>query len=105
MANHSNSESCVTHREVWSEALTGETSRPAIELRNHENGMSTESTFTEGHTVHGDNRKSCNDPAQSETLCMLGSNLHGSWEILAVPRAVLLGGTKKVKECKFVSGN
>jgi hypothetical protein len=30
MANHSDPESCVAHREVWSEALTGETGRPAI---------------------------------------------------------------------------
>lgn len=98
MAIHSGPESCVTHREVCSEALTGETSRPAIELRNHEIGMPTESTISEGHTGHGVNRKSCTDPAQSETLCMLGSDLHRSWEISAVPSAARLGGTEKVTD-------
>ena len=102
MANHSDLESCVTHREVCGEALTGETGRPAIELRNHENGVPTESTISEGHTVHGDNRKSCNDPAQSETLCMSGSDLRRSWEISVVPGAVSPGGTEKVIDRKSV---
>lgn len=39
MANHSGPESCVAHREVWSEALTGDTGRPAIEPRNHSIGV------------------------------------------------------------------
>ena len=39
MASHSNPESCATHREVWSEASAGKAGRPAIELRNDENGM------------------------------------------------------------------
>jgi len=102
MANHSDPESCVTNREVWSEALAGETGRPAIELRNHENGMPTESTISEGHTKHGVNRKSCIDPAQSETLCMSGSDLRRSWEISAVPGVVWLGGTEKVIDRKSV---
>jgi group II intron reverse transcriptase/maturase len=58
--------------------------------------MPTESTISEGHTVHGDNRKSCIDPAQSETLSMSGSDLRRSWEISAVPGALLPGGTEKV---------
>lgn len=102
MAIHSDPESCVTHREVCGEALTGETSRPAIELRNHEIGMPTESTISEGHTGHGANRQSWTDPAQSETLCMLGSDLHRSWEISAVPSAARLGGTEKVTDRKSV---
>ena len=102
MAIHSGPESCVTHREVCGETLTGGTSRPAIELRNHEIGMPTESTISEGHMGHGVNRKSCTDPAQSETLCMLGSNLRRSWEISAVTSATRLGGTEKVKDRKSV---
>jgi RNA-directed DNA polymerase len=47
---------------------------------------------------HGVNRKSCFDPTRSETLSMSGSDLHGSWEISAVPRAVRLGGTGKVND-------
>ena len=96
MANHSDPESCVTHREVWSEALTGETDRPAIEPRNErEFGMPTELRFPEGDTGHGVNRKPCPDPTRSETLSMSGSDLHGSWEVSAAP-AKLAGGTGKV---------
>jgi len=102
MANHSDPESCVTHREVWSEALAGETGRPGIELRNHEIGMPTESTISEGNTGHGINRKSCSDPAQSETLRMSGSDLHRSWEVSAVPGVELPGGTEKVIDHKSV---
>jgi len=102
VANHSDPESCVTYREVCGEALAGETGRPAIELRNHENGMPTESTISEGHTEHGGNRKSCADPAQSETLSMSGSDLHGSWEISAAPGTGWPGGTEKVISRKAV---
>jgi len=95
MANHSDPESCVAHREVWGEALTGDTGRPAIEPRNQEIGMPTELTISEGNTEHGVNRKPCSDPARSETLCMPGSDLFGSWEVWAVP-AKYAGGAGKV---------
>ena len=84
MANHSDPESCVAHREVCCEALTGDTDKPAIEMRNQGFGMPTTLTNSEGHTEHDADRKSCFDPAQSETLRMSGSNLHRSWEISAV---------------------
>ncbi len=81
MANHSDPESCVIHREVDIEALTGETGRPAIEPRNHKFGMPTQSQLTEGHTEHGANRKSCSDPARSETLPLkAGFFLSFSWK-------------------------
>src|SRR5487761_2511900 len=98
MANHSDPESCVAHREVWGEALTGETSRPAIEPRNQQIEMPTTLTLSEGNTGHGDNRKLCTGLARSETLRMLGSDLHRSWEISAVPGAVGTGGTGKVND-------
>lgn len=98
MANHSDPESCVTHREVCGEALAGETDRPAIEPRNQEIGMPTELTISEGHMGHGGNRKSCPDPARSETLRMSGSDLHGSWEVSAVPGATRPGGAGKVND-------
>ena len=98
MVNHSGPESCVTHREVWGEALTGETGRPAIEPRNQQIGMPTEWTLPEGNTGHGVNHKSCSGPTRSETLCMSGSDLHRSWEVSAVPGAVRPGGTGKVKD-------
>lgn len=84
MANHSDPESCVVHREVRGEALTGDTDRPAIEPRNQGIGMPTTLTNSEGNMEHGGNRKSCTDPARSKTLRMSGSNLHRSWEISAV---------------------
>ena len=97
MANHSDPESCVAHREVWGEALTGETSRPAIALRNHSIGTAHGVAIPEGHVEHDDNRKTCLDPAQSETLSMLGSDLHESWEISSVPEPQGAGGTGKVQ--------
>ena len=102
MANHSDPESCVVHREVWGEALTGETGRPAIEPRNETKfGMPTELQISEGNTEHGGNRKSCSDPTRSKTLRMSGSDLYGSWEVSAVP-VLLAGGTGKVKDRKPV---
>lgn len=98
MANHSAPESCVAHCEVCGEALTGETDRPAIEPRNQEIGMPTELTISEGHMGPGDNRKSCSDPARSETLRMLGSDLHRNWEVSAVPGGTRPGGAGKVKD-------
>jgi hypothetical protein len=83
---------------VWGEALTGETGRPAIEPRNQEIGMPTELTVPEGNTGHGDNRKSCLDPARSKTLRMPGSFLHRSWEISAVPDETKSGGAGKVND-------
>src|SRR6187401_2919370 len=88
VANHSGPESCGGRREAATEALTGETGRPAIEPRNQESGMPTLLSEAEGNTGHGVNRKSCFDPARSETLRMPGSLLHGSWEISSTPAAV-----------------
>src|SRR5437879_12073018 len=81
VANHSGPESCGDSREGVAEALTGETDRSAIEPRNQESGMPTLLFEAEGNTEHGANRKSCHDPARSETLNMSGSLLHRSWEI------------------------
>jgi len=58
--------------------------------------MPTVLTFSEGNMEHGVKRKSCFDPARSETLRMSGSDLHGSWEVLAVPGAIRPGGAGKV---------
>lgn len=81
MANQSGPESCDGFREEAVEALTGETDRPAIEPRNQESGMPTLLSEAEGNPDHGANRKSCSDPARSQTLSMSGSLLHRSWEI------------------------
>ncbi|MDB5832254.1 MAG: group intron reverse transcriptase/maturase, partial [Caballeronia sp.] len=76
------------HREVHVEALTGETDRPAIEPRNISSGMPTLLSEAEGNTEHDDNRKSCADPARSETLSMSGSLSYGSSEISSVSGVV-----------------
>ncbi|PYD84532.1 group II intron reverse transcriptase/maturase, partial [Pseudomonas syringae pv. pisi] len=76
MANQPDPESCMLHREVQGEALTGETDGPAIEPRNQEFGMPMLLTEAEGNTEHGVIRQSCSDPARSETLCTSGSPLH-----------------------------
>ncbi len=98
MANHSGPESCGMHREVQVEALTGETDRPAIEPRNNYSGMPTLLSEAEGNMVHDVNRKSCIDPARSETLCMLGSLSYGSSEISSVSGAVGPDGAGKVND-------
>ena len=97
MVNHSDPESCVAHREVCGEALTGETGRPAIEPRNQQIGMLTALTDPEGNTEYGVKHKSCSDPTRSETLRMSGSDLHGSWEVSVVPGVVCSGGAEKAK--------
>ena len=97
MANQSGPDSCVTHREVWGEALTGETGGPAIEPRNQETGMPMLLSEAEGNTGYDVNRKSCLDPARSKTLSTPGSFLHGSWEISPAPDAHVSGGTGKAK--------
>ena|GEM_PF-3597248 len=101
MANHSGPESCNIIREGDVEALTGETDRPAIEPRNQESGMPTLLSEAEGNTRHGDNRKSCTDPARSESLRMSGSLLHGSREVSFVPAQA--GRTGKAKSRKPVT--
>jgi hypothetical protein len=54
--------------------------------------MPTLLSEAEGTTEHGVNRKSCFDPARSETLSTPGSLLHGSWEISSAPAAVERAG-------------
>jgi RNA-directed DNA polymerase len=95
VANHSGPESCGGAREGADEALIGETDRPGIEPRNHESGMPTLLSEAEGNTKQGVNRKSCNDPARSETLSMSGSLLHRSWEVSSVPVSEGAGGAGK----------
>lgn len=73
------------HREVSGEALTGETSGPAIEPRNQESGVPMLLSNAEGNTGYGVSRLSCPDPTRSKTLCTLGSFMHRNWEISSVP--------------------
>src|SRR3990167_8834558 len=59
--------------------------------------MQTTLACTECNTVHGVTREPWPDPARSKTLSMLGSELHGSWEISSVPEAPESGGTGKAQ--------
>ncbi len=95
VANRSGPESCGGAREGAAEALTGETDRPGIEPRNQESGKPTPLCEAEGNTKQGANRKSCDDPARSETLSMPGSLLRRSWEISSVPAPEGAGGAGK----------
>ena len=57
--------------------------------------MPTLLSEAEGNTEQGVNRKSCNDPARSETLRTPGSFLHRSWEVSSVPAPLGPGGAGK----------
>ncbi len=59
--------------------------------------MQTKLAFTECNTDHGVTREPLSDPARSKTLSMLGSDLHGSWEISSVPEPRGTGGTGKAQ--------
>lgn len=86
VANHADPESCGVHREVCTEALTGDTGRLAIEPRNHESRTPTPLGEAEGNTVH---RVIASDESVlrgRQTSCMPGSLLHRSWEISSMPR-------------------
>jgi RNA-directed DNA polymerase len=86
----------VVHREVYGEALTGETDRPAIEPRNENiQGADVVRVCGKQH-IPGRYRKSWDDPARSETLSMPGSHLSRSWDISSVPEGKdAPGGTGK----------
>jgi RNA-directed DNA polymerase len=96
VASHSGPESCSGAREGVAEALTGETGRPGIEPRNPNSGMPTLLSEAEGNTAQGVNRQPCDDPTRSETLCMSGSLLHGSWEVSSAPVPSGTGAAGKV---------
>jgi len=57
--------------------------------------MPTPLSEAEGNMTQDDNRKTCVDPARSETLRMSGSFLHRSWEISSAPEPQGTGGVGK----------
>jgi RNA-directed DNA polymerase len=85
LANHPGPESCVGHREVSGEALTGEDAGQPLSCEIHNSSVPTLLSEAEGNTSYGAIRKSSEDLAQSETLCMRGHSLRGNREILEVP--------------------
>jgi hypothetical protein len=102
VANHSDPESCVGHREVRVEALTGEPVGQPLSREMNKSGMSMLLSEAEGNTGHAVNREACTDPARSETLCMPGSLSYGSSEVSSVSDVVAPDGTGKVSDRKPV---
>ena len=90
LATHSGPESCMGHRKVAREALTGESVGWVNELRNHSFRVPTLSKQVEGHTVHSVNSELSTDPAQSKTPCMCGHLLSGNRETLEWPLKIFL---------------
>jgi RNA-directed DNA polymerase len=81
VANRAGPESCGAHREVCSEALTGDTGRQAIEPRNHRSKTPTPLGEAEGNTVHRVIARDAPVLRGRKTPGMPGSLLHRSWEI------------------------
>lgn len=84
-ASHTGPESCADVREDIGEALTGVHTGQPLSCEINSSGVPTAFVSAEGNIVHGANRESCADPAQSKTLCMCGNSLHGNREIPKVP--------------------
>ena len=81
IANHTGPESCAGGRKSVGEALTGESAGRVLSSEINETGMPTLSECGEGHTHGGVKRESPGDPAESETLRMRGSSMHGNREV------------------------
>ena len=73
VAHHLDPESCADVREDMGEALTGEQTGRAIELRNYPFGVPTLSFNGEGNTMDGDKRESSVGAAESRNQ---GVSLH-----------------------------
>jgi RNA-directed DNA polymerase len=81
LANRSDPESCAEHREVQGEALTGENAGQVLSCEINSSGAPTLLSEAEGHIGEDVKRESSSSPAQSKTLSMRRSFLHGTWEI------------------------
>ena len=90
LATRGGPESCADVREGVGEALTGVRAGWAIEPRNHQSGVPTQSTHAEGNTVGSAMRELPGDPARSKTLCMYGTFMRENREIPSLPVAVIV---------------
>ncbi len=84
-ASHTGPESCADAREGVGEALTGVHTGQPLSCEINSSGVPTTFRDSEGKIAHDANRESCVDPAQSKTLSMCGSSLHGNREIPEAP--------------------
>ena len=87
LASHPGPESCVGHRKVAGEALTGENAGPVSSCEINPSRASTPFVEAEGNTGDVVTRESSTGPAQSETRSMRGNSLRGTREVPQVPAA------------------
>jgi len=85
LANQPDPESCQGGREAAVRSVGRGTSRPGIELRNHESGVPTRFCQAEGHTQESVQGELFGDPAQSEAPRMLGNSVRENREAPAAP--------------------
>ena len=85
LATHSDPESCVGHRKVSGEALTGESAGQPLSCEIQKSSVPTLLSEAEGNTLGDVTSESLKDLAQSETLSMHGHSLRGNREVLEVP--------------------
>jgi hypothetical protein len=85
VASHPGPESCEVHREVFGEALTGESAGPVIEPRNLlTSGADPVTWWGRPHWTQR-HRERRSDPAGSETPGMRGCSVYGTQEIPRSP--------------------
>lgn len=95
LATHSDPESCVGHREVSGEALTGESAGQPLSCEIQKSSVPTLLSEAEGNTRSDVISESLKDLAQSETLSMHGHSLRGNREVLEVPSKYSEGRLEK----------
>lgn len=82
VANHAGPESCGVHREVRTEALTGESAGWVLSREIHVSVQGADPVESGGRPHRtGRNREAWTDPARSETPCTRGRFLRGNREI------------------------
>src|SRR5262249_44523158 len=87
LASHPDPESCDGGREATGEALTGVHAGQPSSCEITVSGVPTLSIQAEGNTVGGATDKPPEGPAQSKTLRMRGTSLHGNREVPQAPVA------------------
>ena len=86
LASHPGPESCAGGREGAREALTGEDAGEVLSSEIKTNDRGADPVETRGRQDEGRREgEAINDPAESETLSMRGSSLHGNREVSRVP--------------------
>ena len=91
IANQTGPESCVAHREVRDEALTGEPagqplSRESVKLVQGADAVSV----AEGNMDRRDSASACFDPAWSKNLACRYALLHGNREVSCLAASVVV---------------